>query len=223
MILNRISEGWQKTTSSRPIFGLTTSDTAAPSYEVDRWIAWDLERFPPGLNRDSPKGQKGRALAGDSVCGGYHGTGLLIGFARARGWRDRGRCHAAGGGEAFGYLRRFCGTLASDVVARWNNRGQALWGGGSVLDDYAEEIVALVEKQRDQTLDEIVTAMHKRRIPGSRTALFRFLERHGITRKKRCCTPANRNARTWPAPVGAGFARKGCLIRPTLSLLTKPR
>jgi hypothetical protein len=26
--------------------------------------------------------------------------------------------------------------------------------------------------------------MHERRIPGSRTALFRFLERHGITLKK---------------------------------------
>jgi transposase len=57
-------------------------------------------------------------------------------------------------------------------------------GSRSPLDDYAEEIVALVEEQRDQTLDEIVAAMHKRRIPGSRTALFRFLDRHGITLKK---------------------------------------
>ena len=57
-------------------------------------------------------------------------------------------------------------------------------GSHSRLDDYAEEIVALIEEQRDQTLDEIVAAMHKRKIPGSRTALFRFLERHGITLKK---------------------------------------
>ena len=54
----------------------------------------------------------------------------------------------------------------------------------SPLDDYEEEILALVEEQDDRTLDEIVAAMRKRRIPGSRTALFRFLERHGITHKK---------------------------------------
>ena len=57
-------------------------------------------------------------------------------------------------------------------------------GSRSRLDDYAEEIVALIEEQRDRTLDEIVAMMHKCRIPGSRTALFRFLDRHGITLKK---------------------------------------
>jgi len=50
------------------------------------------------------------------------------------------------------------------------------------LEDYAEEIIALVEEQRDRTLDEIVAAMHERL--GSRAALFRFLQRHGITFKK---------------------------------------
>jgi transposase len=56
-------------------------------------------------------------------------------------------------------------------------------GSRSPMEDYAEEIIALVEEQTDRTLDEIVAAMHERRIPGSRTALFRFLERHGITFK----------------------------------------
>src|SRR6516165_3967648 len=57
-------------------------------------------------------------------------------------------------------------------------------GSCSPLDDYAEEILALIEEQDDRTLDEIVAAMRKHRIPGSRTALCRFLERHGITHKK---------------------------------------
>ena len=57
-------------------------------------------------------------------------------------------------------------------------------GSCSPLDDYADEILALVEEQDDRSLDEIVAAMRKRRIPGSRTALFRFLERQGITHKK---------------------------------------
>jgi transposase len=71
---------------------------------------------------------------------------------------------------------------------RWRNErtyeARPIGGSRSPLDDYVEEIVALIEEQRDRTLDEIVTAMHKRRIPGSRTALYRFLVRHGITLKK---------------------------------------
>jgi len=70
----------------------------------------------------------------------------------------------------------------------WRNEGRCeakpCGGSRSPLDYYGEEIVALIEEQQDQTLDEIVVAMHKRKIPGSRTALFRFLERHGITLKK---------------------------------------
>ena len=124
---------------------------------------------------------------------------------------------------------RFGVSVASAVRwhQAWRNDGTVVAkpcdGSRSPLDYYADEIVALVEKQRDWTLEEIVAAMHKRRIPGSRTALFRLLERYGITRKKRCCTPANRNEQTWPAPAVAGFASRGCLIRPTLSLLTRPR
>lgn len=73
-------------------------------------------------------------------------------------------------------------------------------GSRSPLDHYAEEIVALIEEQRDRTLDEIVAAMHKQKIPGSRTALFRFLDRYGITLKKS------------PACVRAGAGR--CRARP---------
>jgi transposase len=89
-------------------------------------------------------------------------------------------------------------------------------GGRSPLEDYAEEIIALVEDQRDWTLAEIVAATHERRIPGSRTALFRFLERHGITFKK-VLHASERSVRTWRAPAGAGSASNGCLIRRVLS------
>jgi transposase len=59
------------------------------------------------------------------------------------------------------------------------------------LEEHAEALIALIEEQVDRTLDEIVVAMHKRRLSGSRTALFRFLERHGITLKK---SPARQRA-----------------------------
>lgn len=85
----------------------------------------------------------------------------------------------------------------------WRNDGTIaarLCGGSrSLLEDYAEEIVALIEEQPDRTLDEIVAAMHKRRMPGSRTALVRFLNRHGITLKKS------------PARIRAGARGRGAI------------
>lgn len=58
-------------------------------------------------------------------------------------------------------------------------------GSRSVLEDYAERIFAVVAEHPDWTLEEIVAAMHKQRIPGSRTALWRFLDRHQLTLKKK--------------------------------------
>jgi transposase len=52
------------------------------------------------------------------------------------------------------------------------------------LEEHAEWLLALVAAQPDLTLDEIVTAMRKRRIPGSRTGVWRFFERHNLTFKK---------------------------------------
>ena len=57
-------------------------------------------------------------------------------------------------------------------------------GSRSPLEDHAEELLAIVEEQPDLTLDEIVAMMRKRKIPGSRTALCRFLARHAVTSKK---------------------------------------
>ena len=70
----------------------------------------------------------------------------------------------------------------------WRNDGtiaaKRCGGSRSPLDDHGEEILALVAEQPDRTLEEIVAAMHKRGMPGSRTALFRFLKRRGVTLKK---------------------------------------
>jgi len=55
-------------------------------------------------------------------------------------------------------------------------------GSSSPLEEYSRQILALVGEQRDLTLNEIVSALHKRRIPGSRSALSRFFARHGLTR-----------------------------------------
>jgi transposase len=70
-------------------------------------------------------------------------------------------------------------------------------GSQSPLEAYADQILALVAERPDWTLDELVAALRQRRLPGSRSALGRFLERHGISFKKK---PAGSRAR----PGGRG-------------------
>lgn len=86
---------------------------------------------------------------------------------------------------------RFGVSVASAVRwhQAWRTEGRfaakPCGGSRSRLDDHADEIVAIIDEQCDRTLDEIVAEMGKRGISGSRTALFRFLERHGVTLKKK--------------------------------------
>jgi transposase len=70
--------------------------------------------------------------------------------------------------------------------------------GGSIspLEKHSDFLLGLIEQQPDLTLDEVVLAMRKHKIPGSRTAVWRFFKRHEITFKKK------------PARGGAGA--RGC-------------
>jgi transposase len=98
----------------------------------------------------------------------------------------------------------------------WRNEGtieaKPCGGSRSPLEEYAAEIVELIEAQRDWTLDEFVAAMHKRRIREVARRCFVFWCATASHLKK-SHTPASRNGRTWRAPAGAGYASKGCLIR----------
>ena len=58
-------------------------------------------------------------------------------------------------------------------------------GSTSPLEKYATFLLTLIEGQPDLTLDEVVCAMRKRKLPGSRTAAWRFFQRHKITFKKK--------------------------------------
>ena len=57
-------------------------------------------------------------------------------------------------------------------------------GSTSPLERHADFLLALIEVEPDLTLDEIVWAMRKQEIPGSRTAVWRFFHRRKITFKK---------------------------------------
>jgi transposase len=97
---------------------------------------------------------------------------------------------------------------------RWHDTGsvRAKPSGGSEspLEEHAGWLLALIAAQPDLTLDEIVTAMRKRRIPGSRTAVWRFFERHNLTFKKsptgRRTATARRGTRTRTLEESAAHA-----------------
>jgi transposase len=93
-------------------------------------------------------------------------------------------------------------SCAVKWLQRWRDHGvcapKPRGGSRSILEDYAECILALIDEQPDRTLDELLVAMHRRRIPGSRSALWRFLDRHDITYKKK---PAG--SRATPSRCGA--------------------
>ena len=58
--------------------------------------------------------------------------------------------------------------------------------GGSVspLEEHGEFLLGLIDEQPDLTLDEVISRMRRHKIPGSRTAVWRFFQRHKITFKK---------------------------------------
>ena len=80
------------------------------------------------------------------------------------------------------------GVGASSAI-RWMQRFektgscQAKPCGGSVspLDKHAAVLLDIVREYPDLTLDEMVVVVRKRRISASRSALWRFLDRHGVT------------------------------------------
>jgi transposase len=82
--------------------------------------------------------------------------------------------------------------ISASVVVLWAQRFEktgsvaAKPSGGSTspLEDHAEFLMTLIAKRSDLTLDEIVLAMEKRRITGSRSAVWRFFDRRNISFKK---------------------------------------
>jgi transposase len=81
-----------------------------------------------------------------------------------------------------------CPSSAVKWLQRWRDTGSAKakpTGGSRLrLEKHAKELLALVAERPDSTLDEIVAAMHKLRIRGSPTAVWRFFARHDFTFKK---------------------------------------
>jgi transposase len=75
-------------------------------------------------------------------------------------------------------------------LRRWDETGsvaaKATGGSTSPLEKHADFLLSLIVERPNLTLDEVVMAMRKRRINGSRSAIWRFFERHGISFKRVC-------------------------------------
>jgi len=66
---------------------------------------------------------------------------------------------------------------------------------GGLEERYAE-IMAALEEEGDQTLEELRARLVAHGIASSTSALSRFFRRHGVTRKKRPAMRSSRTART---------------------------
>jgi transposase len=68
---------------------------------------------------------------------------------------------------------------------------------GSVLDAHADFILGALRSKPDMTLDEMAERLAAERdVKVVRTAVWKFLDRHGQTHKKRLRTPVNKSAPT---------------------------
>ena len=88
------------------------------------------------------------------------------------------------------------------VHQRWRTTGAVSakpMGGDQrshVLEARSGVIMGLIRAQPDLTLNEICDALAAKGIQASRSALWRFFDRHDVSFKKKRRTPASKNAQT---------------------------
>ena len=146
-------------------------------------------------------------------------TGLCGGGQRAGrrrcgryGSRRHGeRCGAVPGAGrgGFGMRDRVDLSLGAGPAIKWmqrlNETGSiaAKPSGGSIspLEAHAAVLLGLIAEQADLTLDEIVAVMRKRRIAGSRSAVWRFFKRHNVSFKKKPARSGAAASRCGPRPA----------------------
>jgi len=95
-----------------------------------------------------------------------------------------------GGASRRETAERFSISASSAIkwMQRWRASGSVsakpTGGSRSPLDDHADMLLGLVAAQPDLTLDEIGEVLERQGILTSRTAVWRFYDRHAISFKK---------------------------------------
>jgi transposase len=109
----------------------------------------------------------------------------------------------AGGASRRAAGERFAVSASSAVrwVQRWQQTGSAAAkrreNSQPALEEHAELLLALIAAEPDLTLDEVGERLRAQDLSGSRSAIWRFFDRHGISFKKN------------PARQRAGARRRG--------------
>src|SRR5258707_15684371 len=111
--------------------------------------------------------------------------------------------------------------LSLSVVVIWVQRFEetgsvaAKPSGGSTspLERHAEFLLRLLSERPDMTLDEIVAAMRKRRIAGSRSAVWRFFSPRQIIFQKKTFHRGAEKPRGPPRPPAPGGGKREGLFR----------
>jgi transposase len=109
------------------------------------------------------------------------------------------------GASRRGASERFVISASSSIrwLQRWQESGSAAPKprGGSVspLEEVAAQVLAVIAEQPDRTLVETIAELRKRRIRTSRSSLWRFLDRHGITLKKKLASRGTAASRRGPS------------------------
>ena len=70
-------------------------------------------------------------------------------------------------------------TLDATLRRRWGLRINAPWREHFPLEKYSQQILALIREQPDLTLNEIVSVLHRRRIPREPQRAFALLRSSG--------------------------------------------
>ena len=123
-----------------------------------------------------------------------------------------------------------CFVVSVSSAIRWMQRrmrfgsvaAKPSGGSTSPLEAHAPWLLKLIAEHPDLTLDEIVLAMHQHGLAGSRSAVWRFFDRHKISFKKKSLRAAEQSGRMWHARAGAGCATRAYLTRPDWSSSTRP-
>jgi transposase len=99
-------------------------------------------------------------------------------------------------------------SCAIKLLQRWERTGTAapaaMGGKPFALAAHVDRVSALLAAQPDATLDELHAQLSDEGVRASRSAIGRFLQALGWTRKKRRFTPASRTGRTSPRPGQPG-------------------
>src|SRR5260370_26248949 len=116
--------------------------------------------------------------------------------------------------------------ISPSVVVIWMQRFEetgsvaAKPSGGSTsrLEAHGQFLLGLIKQKPDLTLDEIVAAMRKRRIAGSRSAVWRFFHRRNISFKKKSVRGGAEAPGRGPRPSAPG-ARTRAVLAPRPGVL----